>query len=132
MSWITFIVYMLATIWILFDKATDERTPKIVAKTWKSIIASLAILIITSTTLAVILHENPAIVELAKRISITAIPLILILRIILPIACSILKLYNGKKALRSIDNFRPIGLPPPYNYQLFKEEYTLTTFLNRR
>lgn len=121
MTWITFIVYFSVVIWFLFDKAIDKETPKIVANIWKITIASLAILIITSTALSVILSDNIRIAEMVKTISSFTIPVILILRLNLLIVCSISKVYyNRKRALYATI----IGRPIPYDYQPLKYEVT--------
>ena len=121
MTWITFIVYFSVVTWFLFDKPIDKETPKIVANMWKITITSLAILIVTSTTLSIIYSDNIRIVKMAKMISHDSIPTFLILRLNLMVVCSISKLYyNRKRALYATI----IGRPLPYDYQPFKYEVT--------
>jgi len=83
---------------------------------------NIATLIGVSTILSIIYSENQAIFEAARRIIRLALPITLALRANLLIMCLVTKLFNRDRILQPIDEFRLANLPPPYNYQHFKEE----------
>jgi len=122
MTWITFGVHFLVIFWFLLDKPIDEGTPPIAAEVWKTSILILATLLGVYTVLSIIFSGNPATVEETRRISRIALPTILALRLNLLAMCLFTKLSNRDKTLQPIDKFRLANLPPPYNYQHFKEE----------
>ena len=124
MGWITLGVYFSIVIWFLLDKPIDKETPKIAADVWRINIVILAVSLGISMLLAIIFSENRAIFEIARKLSRDALFITLLIRANLLFMCLIAKLYNGEKILQPIDKFRLANLPPPYNYQLFKEEYT--------